>query len=84
MEECSTYQYIVAKGVAKGELREAKKLLMLLGRKRFGPPEVTTAAAIEAIPAHFHFGPQRELCQRTHPESAFSVREGLNCRSVLR
>ncbi len=45
MEESSTYQSIVAKGALKGE----KKLLMLQGRKRFGPPDVQTTAAIEAI-----------------------------------
>ena len=45
MEESSTYQYIVAKGALKGE----KRLLMLQGSKRFGPPDAKTAAAIEAI-----------------------------------
>jgi hypothetical protein len=45
MEESSTYQYIVA----KGEMREGKKLLIRLGRKRFGSPDPQTAATIEAI-----------------------------------
>ena len=45
MEESSTYQYIVA----KGELREAKKILMLLGGKRFGRPDAKISAAIESI-----------------------------------
>jgi hypothetical protein len=49
MEESSTYQYIVAKGVAKGALMEAKKIILLQGRKRFGPPDVELAAAIGAI-----------------------------------
>ena len=41
MEESSTYQYIVSKG--------EKRLLLLQGRKRFGSPDLQTAAAIEAI-----------------------------------
>jgi hypothetical protein len=45
MEDSSTYQYIVF----KGELKEAKKLLIRQGRKRFGSPDPHTTAAIEAI-----------------------------------
>ena len=45
MEESSTYQYIISKGAVKG----GKRLLMLQARKRFGPPDAETAAAIEAI-----------------------------------
>lgn len=45
MRESSTYQLILS----EGELREAKKLLLLQGRKKFGPPDEATAAALEAI-----------------------------------
>lgn len=49
MEESVTYQAIMAKGEQKGELREAKRLLLLMGRQRFGPPNAVTRAAIEEI-----------------------------------
>jgi predicted transposase YdaD len=45
MEESSTYRYIVA----KGELREAKKILFRLGQRRFSSPDQQTIATIEAI-----------------------------------
>jgi hypothetical protein len=41
MRESATYRLIVAE--------EAKKILMLLGRKRFGPPNVRMSAALERI-----------------------------------
>jgi hypothetical protein len=49
MEESLTYQYIVSKGVAKGELREAKKILLRHGHKRFGPPDPQTMTAIDVL-----------------------------------
>ena len=49
MEESSTYQYIVAKGKTEGAREEAKKLLLLLGRDRFGPPSKTVQAELETI-----------------------------------
>src|SRR5262249_52103329 len=53
MEESVTYQGILekgeARGEAKGEVKEARRLVLLQGNKRFGPapPEVT--AALQAI-----------------------------------
>jgi hypothetical protein len=49
MEESSTYQAIVAKGVSKGALKEAKKFVLFMGRERFGLPDAEAATAIEAI-----------------------------------
>jgi hypothetical protein len=49
MEESSTYQYLVAKGMAKGELQGAKKLLLRQGTIRFGTPDARIAAALDAI-----------------------------------
>jgi hypothetical protein len=49
MEESSTYQSIVAKGVAKGELGEARKILLRLGGRRFGPPDLQTIATIDSL-----------------------------------
>jgi predicted transposase YdaD len=45
MEQSVTYQAIVK----KGEAREKRKMLLLLGSQRFGAPDAHTAAAIEAI-----------------------------------
>ncbi len=45
MRESVTYMAIVEEGRAE----EAKKLLILLGRKRFGPPSETTIAALEEL-----------------------------------
>jgi predicted transposase YdaD len=57
MEESVTYQAILRKGravglvegKAEGKAEGAKQLLLRMGRKRFGPPEPQTIAAIEAI-----------------------------------
>ena len=45
MEESVTYQEILEEGIAKGELRQARKAVRLLGGKLLGapPPEVLTA-----------------------------------------
>jgi predicted transposase YdaD len=45
MEESTTYQYIISQGA----IREVRRLLLRLGRRRFGPPDTQTVAAIEAI-----------------------------------
>ena len=45
MEESTTYQYIIS----QGRIREAKQILLILGRIRFGPPDAQVSAAIEAI-----------------------------------
>lgn len=61
MEESTTYQFIIqegkarglaegrAEGRAKGRAEEAKKLLLLQGRKRFGAPDAATRAMLESI-----------------------------------
>jgi predicted transposase YdaD len=53
MKESVTYQAILeegeAKGLAKGGVSEAKRLLLLLGTKRFGAPDARSQAALEAL-----------------------------------
>jgi predicted transposase YdaD len=64
MEESSTYQYIVA----KGELREAKKILLRQGQRRFGPPDQQTITAIDALDDLKHL---EELTDRVHEVSSW-------------
>ena len=45
MEESTTYQAIIT----RGRIDEARKILLRQGSKRFGPPDVRTRTAIEAI-----------------------------------
>jgi hypothetical protein len=53
MEESVTYQAIIEKGVAigeaKGEAKGERRTLLLVGKKRFGPPPPEVVAALEAI-----------------------------------
>ena len=49
MKESDTYQAILEEGRAEGELREVKKLLLHVRKKRFGRPGARVIAAIEAI-----------------------------------
>jgi predicted transposase YdaD len=53
MEESVTYQRILRKGRAEGlnegKVEEARKILLLLGRGRFGEPSVEEAAALDAL-----------------------------------
>jgi len=57
MKESATYQAIleegealgIAKGQAQGAVAEAKKLLLLQGSNRFGPPDARTQSALERI-----------------------------------
>lgn len=49
MKESSTYQRIVAEGLAKGRAEEARHFLLELGADRFGPADDQARAAIEAI-----------------------------------
>jgi hypothetical protein len=61
LRESSVYQAIlaegeakgkaegIAEGEAKGKAEEAKKILLRLGRKRFGPPDKATRATLEAL-----------------------------------
>jgi predicted transposase YdaD len=65
LEDSTTYQWIIKQGLAKGEAagfakgeaegraegeaQEARKLLLRLGRKRFGEPSEAQAAALAGI-----------------------------------
>jgi predicted transposase YdaD len=49
MKESVTYQAILQEGEALGEIEEAKKILVLMGRKRFGQPPAQALAAIAAV-----------------------------------
>ena len=53
MRESVTYQAILeegeAKGAVKGAVTEARKLLLLQGTERFGPPDRPTRDALEGI-----------------------------------
>lgn len=57
LEESTTYQWIMekgeARGVVKGEtlgrLAEARAMVLLVGRSRFGPPPAHTQAALDGI-----------------------------------
>jgi predicted transposase YdaD len=48
MKESSTYQAILQEGQTEGRVEEARKVLLLLGDQRFGPPEASMRATIEA------------------------------------
>ncbi len=53
MEDSSTYQIIIARGeergMTKGQVEEARRLLLRLGEKRFGPANEATQAAIQSL-----------------------------------
>jgi hypothetical protein len=57
MKESVTYQAIIeegmaeglAKGLAEGKIEEARAILLLQGRSRFGEPSAETLAAIQAV-----------------------------------
>jgi predicted transposase YdaD len=57
MKESSTYQAILAEGRTEGRAEgrvegraeEARRLLRLLGDRRFGPPDARNRAAIESL-----------------------------------
>jgi len=53
MEESATYRTIVRKGREEGReegrAEEARRLLLLQGETKFGPPEAVEHAAIEAL-----------------------------------
>lgn len=49
MRESVTYQAILMEGEAEGRTSEARRLLVLQGTRRFGPPSDETRAAIERI-----------------------------------
>jgi hypothetical protein len=45
VEESTTYQYILEQGA----VRNARKVLLQLGRERFGPPDEATTTLINGI-----------------------------------
>src|SRR5262249_10154861 len=49
MRESSGYQLILDEGREEGALREARKILLRQGRRKFGPPEPAVEAAVQAI-----------------------------------
>ncbi len=49
MKESVTYQAIINEGKAEGEIQGAQKILLLLGRDRFGEPSAEELAAIHAV-----------------------------------
>ncbi|MGO9913593.1 MAG: hypothetical protein ACLQIB_02600 [Isosphaeraceae bacterium] len=49
MRESTTYQAILKEGRNEGRISEARRLLLIQGEIRFGAPNETTRAAVEAI-----------------------------------
>jgi len=49
MRESTAYQAILKQGRDEGRVREAQRLLLIQGEIRFGAPDETTRAAVEAI-----------------------------------
>lgn len=49
MEESVTYQAILKEGEAKGKAAEARRVLLLQGRTRFGKPSARIMAALDAL-----------------------------------
>jgi len=49
MEESVTYQAIVQKGRELGRLEELRRTLLLQGAEKFGSPDASTAATVEAV-----------------------------------
>jgi predicted transposase YdaD len=47
MKESSTYQAILEEGRSEGRIAEARKLLLLQGNARFGPPDDQARAVLE-------------------------------------
>jgi hypothetical protein len=49
MEESVTYQAIVRRGREEGRADEGRRLLMMMGETKFGPPNADARATIEGI-----------------------------------
>ena len=49
MRDSSTYQAIVEEGLAQGRAEGERRLLLLVGETRFGPPDDATRSRLEAI-----------------------------------
>jgi predicted transposase YdaD len=49
MEESVTYQAILRKGEERGRVKEARRMLLVLGREKFGAPDDAAQATLDAI-----------------------------------
>ena len=49
MKESSTYQAILQEGKAEGKAEEARRMLLLQGRDRFGEPSAKIVALLDAV-----------------------------------
>ncbi len=49
LEDSSGYLWILNKGVAQGAVEELRRVLRMLGRKRFGDVPTTAAARLQGI-----------------------------------
>jgi predicted transposase YdaD len=49
MRESITYQAILQEGKAEGEASEARRILLLQGRRRFGEPAAAALAALNSV-----------------------------------
>jgi hypothetical protein len=49
MKESSTYQYTLEEGRVEGRVEGERRLLLLMGSKRFGEPDAQIRAALENI-----------------------------------
>jgi hypothetical protein len=49
MRDSSTYQWIVNEGRVEGALSEARKIVLRIGRIRFGQPSAMEEATLQAI-----------------------------------
>jgi hypothetical protein len=49
MKQSVTYQAILEEGEAKGEAKEARRILLLLGRDQFGEPSANELAALDGL-----------------------------------
>jgi predicted transposase YdaD len=48
MKNSTFYQSIVEEGMEKGRVEEAREILLRLGQRRFGEPDVTTAVRLQS------------------------------------
>jgi predicted transposase YdaD len=49
MKESTTYQAIIEEGMAKGQLEEVRKILLLVGRQQLGEPSAEARAAVSSL-----------------------------------
>jgi predicted transposase YdaD len=49
MEDSTTYQLIISRGLERGRLQEARRILVLLGEPKFGAIDAATQQALEKI-----------------------------------